>query len=634
MAKYDELRTLSFEFAPDITELPYETQALALPESYKKLLLSATKDLSPKKEQVRIPLRSLNNVIRALIPDVVSIESNADEENRGWLHSYRRIDTEKIHAIILAWVEAEYSWRKYDNHKLTQLLGSLDPSHLVWRNVKTNLAAWRAGSNGTAKPKNGLAFQLLPGKIALELAKVSYHLESKPLNFLRTTGEATSRYAELISWPPVAALNQRRGSATPENWLFSFFMRVSVQTLPTVSTPRGYVHLGVKRWVSDRQLHRLPPDHNTSVYLRTHVPWIEGLHEADGFTDVFTVARAKGFGEKKRWADNLTRTLASLSANPEVFSVERLDNPREAINFERVPNMAVVHHHQIGDHDVGTGVLLRNRKQLAEQIADALQPNFTLSAAPKRVDVSPSLFTKPQRLLLEERDRRAVKNEERKKPKAPFTDGDYAQLRAQVAQSIGQEIHLELWTQTDEVKQALLAEIGTVFNMSVSDVKEQVLSSPELQLKVRSHKLGALGDALQTDGQKKGRRERAVRRRTDQIKNQLGNATLPTLSLTEIDGRDRFKYNRDADPKNALRKGFGETGRVSQFLVKGEKDVAHRAEAALGDGLRQLGFSAPIPTLKTYPDMRYLTFWILDQRDYGGIIPIALLMSADGTLLR
>ena len=629
MAKYDELRTLSFEFAPDVSGLPYKTWALALPENHKRPLLDAMKQLYPKRDQVSIPITSLNNTVRALVADVVSVEKKADERGRGWLHSHRKVDTTKLHAVIGAWVEAAY--KKLGERELTRLLGALEPADLVWREANIDLAAWYAGENGTAKPKDNLAFPLLADKIALELSKCAYYLESKPLTFFRTTGEATSGRAELISWPPVAVLNEwQKGLKAPDHWLFSFVMRVSVQTLPTVATPRVNIHLGVKRWLSGRQLHRLPFEHKTSIYLKTQVPWIEGIHAAE----TFTVARASRFKGTNQWADHLPQVLAALAAKSEVFDIERLDNPRAAINFESVPNMAVVHHHKMGEHDVGTGVLLRNRKQLSEQIAGALEPSFLFVNAPKRVKAKTTHFVNPKSILLAERDGRKEKNEQRKNPKSPFTADDYYELRMRVARSVGKDIRLELWTQTEEIKQALLDKISTVFGMPVGHAKEQMLSSPELCIRLHVYDVGALGDELRVGNEpdKGEKRRRAVQRRTDEIRRQLGNATLPTLSLIELDGKDKF--NSLSDPKDAVRVGFGERDRVTQFIAKSSENVAHRAEAALGDGLRQLGFAEPLITLKMHLEMRYLALWILNQRDYKGVIPLALFMSADGTLLK
>ena len=131
---------------------------------------------------------------------------------------------------------------------------------------------------------------------------------------------------------------------------------------------------------------------------------------------------------------------------------------------------------------------------------------------------------------------------------------------------------------------------------------------------------------------KEEKRKRAVQRRSNEIKHRFGSATLPTLSIIELGGQDIF--NSVNDPKDALRIGFGERDRVTQFIEKSSENVTHRTEAALSDGLRQLGFAEPITTFKTPLEMRYLAVWILNQQGYKGVIPIALLMSADGTFLK
>ena len=493
MAKYDELRTLSFEFAPDVSELPYETWALALPENYKRTLLAAMKRLHPKRDRVSLPVGSLNNNIRALVTDVVSVEKNAGKPGVGWLHSRRRVDAVKLYAVISAWVEAEY--QKLGELELSRLLEALEPTDLSWRKSRIDLAAWYEGENGTAKPGNGLAFSLLPDQLALHLSEAVYTLGNQSLSFFRTTGGATGGYAELVSWPPIPVVNRRKkgDSNAPEHWLYSFVIRVNVRTLPTNAKPRSYIHLGTKRWVSGRQLY-LPAGHNTSIYLKTSVPWIEGF----GTKNTFAVARAGYFKGQRRWADNLTDILAKLSAKSEVFDIERLSNPREALRIEAEPNMAVVHHHEMGKHGIATGIPPRDRKQLAEQIASALEPGFSFSAAPKRIKATSSLFVNPKSILRTERKGRKEKKEGRTNPKQPFTAADYRELRRRVARSAGKEIQLELWTQTEEIEQALLKEISTVLGLPIGNTKEQTLSSPELCVRLHRHDLGALGDAFKS----------------------------------------------------------------------------------------------------------------------------------------
>ena len=91
--------------------------------------------------------------------------------------------------------------------------------------------------------------------------------------------------------------------------------------------------------------------------------------------------------------------------------------------------------------------------------------------------------------------------------------------------------------------------------------------------------------------------------RAEEIARQL-TATLPnepTLALIELpnyqdprkaDLRRQYRYR---DPKRALRKGMARSGRVSQFISPLEDGMKYRADKAVRDGLRQLGYlPAPI----------------------------------------
>jgi hypothetical protein len=91
------------------------------------------------------------------------------------------------------------------------------------------------------------------------------------------------------------------------------------------------------------------------------------------------------------------------------------------------------------------------------------------------------------------------------------------------------------------------------------------------------------------------------------------------LALIEIPGADRFTVP-GTDPKSALRLGFADTRRLSQFIQIADDrtaDPATRAEAACRDGLRQLGASstpahragAGVPA-----DLQYVALWVVRKQ--------------------
>jgi hypothetical protein len=91
--------------------------------------------------------------------------------------------------------------------------------------------------------------------------------------------------------------------------------------------------------------------------------------------------------------------------------------------------------------------------------------------------------------------------------------------------------------------------------------------------------------------------------RAEEIARQLTPAPQdePTLALIELPNyqdprkpelRKQYRYR---DPKRALRKGMARSGRVTQFISPEEDGLRHRADKAVRDGLRQLGYlPAPI----------------------------------------
>src|SRR5262249_40550010 len=168
---------------------------------------------------------------------------------------------------------------------------------LVWAAQEVDLAAWDAGPNGCARPTRGDIYTLLPDYLASRLARQDMRFEfgDGPRALFLALPDPWTTGAEVISWSPFVH------AVRNVEWPFSAVLRFTAQTLPFEPHPVIHCHVSLRRWAS-APIKRLLPG-NTSVYLRTELPWVDGEAHTHTF-QVAPVTRGRiGTGEngETRW---------------------------------------------------------------------------------------------------------------------------------------------------------------------------------------------------------------------------------------------------------------------------------------------------------------------------------------------
>src|SRR5207249_664748 len=113
------------------TDVPWQQQLFLLrfPERWKAPLISLVPRRRDGGEIRSVPIALLNNVIMALVPDVITAARYAAVgENAPWLFSDADVDPESLFAIIATWVRATAR----SAEQAETVLKAMSPADLRW----------------------------------------------------------------------------------------------------------------------------------------------------------------------------------------------------------------------------------------------------------------------------------------------------------------------------------------------------------------------------------------------------------------------------------------------------------------------------------------------------------------------
>jgi hypothetical protein len=534
---YNELRTLAFQFAPDMRTLEHTFYTLAFPAGWKSVLRELQTEITGDPKKSRPPIKTLNKTFRALVPDLISIVPNADlDKIDTWLYSAKPIDLTALHIIIHQWLNTAFP--KASDASLNRVRKKLRKEDLQWQEKTLNLAHWDIEPNGTTKLDNDL-FVILPDFFAAQFsdANTSLRLEPEVLHFRRSPLAPGGKGAELVSWPPLCySYESEKGK---KNWWWSVVITLTVQTVPFQSFPVIYCELGVRRWVSAPNTSI--PKGETSVALLTQVPWLEGLPQ----TNSFQVAPLKWeyIPEKEQqddqkfrvvWASYFVALLEKLQikkAFPTPATIR--NNPEKELNLNGSPNFAILYREGMTPrHQVGPGFWPGDRCSLAEQIEKLLAPMLVFTEPPTRVK-----YRSP-------------------KPSNPFFEKEgknnkqsqlYKKRRRLIGRVVGGQLTLEIRYQSQKVRDEILKVICDYLGTTPGTLNN-TWKTEELTITVKSQLLGAIGDNLKIDYNNKKVKERlhqAIYKRVEEIKSSVPQPTNTSAiaTLIEISGAEAYKKN-------------------------------------------------------------------------------------------
>ncbi|WP_329523705.1 pPIWI_RE module domain-containing protein [Streptomyces griseoaurantiacus] len=537
----------------------------------------------------RLPVRRLNSLLQAMAPGVIATGRNAGTDGRlPWLYAREAVPPDVLAPVVGVWAAGMH--REDDDSEgadLEERLRSGDPTERVrlphWETEAVDLAESVLSAGGTAEPVTRL-YSLLPEWIAFRLAARTFRTGGTTLHF---RVESSDDGARLVSWPP------QRYERRRQTWYYSACLTITVHTVPFAPRFRVHVSTQVRRWATrlDVRPHQLG---GTTVLLDAPLPWPEGPDRGHRLM-VNTLGydrRSKELAWRRHSPAPLVPELDIVRNYPRPEAL--FSDPERWINGSGGVAAGIVYHPSIGPHEVGPGLMPRERADLDAWVEEGLRPLLTRVPDLTRVSRSntPSLLPRSGAGRVPGvRDARLA-----------------LQRRAALTRALnGRPLEIDVFWQSPETRAALLAELPKLMGLPAG---QQVPSADGeiwqwqcegVDIRVRARPAGPLADALPTT-RARGRL-RAVRL-AEAIEGRCGlvaDRADPLLGgvgvvITEIAGKERFATVPDSDPKHALRIAWARQGRLTQFVNSPDDTdsaLEHRARWTWLDAFRQLGAISP-----------------------------------------
>jgi hypothetical protein len=505
---------------------------------------------------------------------------------------------------------------------------------------------WIRTSTGGTAVLEGPLYRLIPELAAEHI--VAYSRTNPYEGELRFAQVPCDEGAELMSWPPrtYTTTNKNNEEST---WRFSAVLHLQMRTVPFDPEPRLHISASIRRWITGKVF--IPPRSSVGVYLRTTPAVGAGEPEPRFAKPALKWDRGR---KETLWRGGgpaqILGRLTLTDAFPDVAQVRT--DPGSYLRSRLGYDLGVLHHTQMGGHGVATGIMPDERRHLITWAASALPDAFAPAAGLERTlhlqVTPPGQYTdrksspkepkapkidaawENEEALLEAqadyKERFAAWETARDEAAAAnkLIDGDNAGVRrARLIDALGsEELRIDALTATTRIREALKeaasAWLGLEASVVDGEANQFLFTCDNLAVRLTFHAGGhLLGDLGRVEGSGKSSHEAAEAHRAKDVRALLESQPHRSeLVLAEIPERDHYRSDRKADPYRAIRVGAAEAGRVTQFITTGGKDkeVPHRALAAFGDGMRQLGIRLLPPhtgDLQIPADLDQVAFWLV-----------------------
>ncbi|MEV7551939.1 DUF3962 domain-containing protein [Amycolatopsis sp. NPDC089917] len=552
---------------------------------------------------VGLPIRRFGSLLRAVAPGVVATGRGAvADPSVPWIYAKEELPAEVILPAFLSWItdlrpEAEHQ------EALVRVLDAVRTTRMEWVDCPVELTGAASSAGGTSAPERRL-YHLLPELLALRLAAKPFKGESR----FRVVSQ--DQGAELVSWPPE---RYRDGGVEHR---YSVRIGISMHTVPFASKFRIHMSYGIRRWSTSAPVW-LPSGRGASVLLDAPFPWDEDKQQVRSRL-VHNSIRYESWTGRHVW-----HRRSSIGIIKDLDLVRQYPEPKEIVAAPQTwidgPELAagVVHSTAMGKHMVGPGLMPGERAMLDEWVAEGMAPHF------RRVPdlVRAARAAKP--VLL-------PKANKKDPVRSAQVRGDAAAARRAALRAAcdGEPLRVDVVTLYPETRKSLVRQFAYLLGLdSAGGNSGEVLrwSIDGLDVELHLSDAGSMCNALSVDSDDPAAVDKAIRFRRAAVAAQFSRRTgVPGLALIEIPRATRFQVP-GTDPKGALRLGFADTRRLTQFIQVADHktaDVDVRAAAAWTDGFRQLGAST-VPVHRAgsavEPDVQYVALWAVrrNRRDQG-----------------
>lgn len=530
-----------------VPELAANVYYVVFPEAWRDALYELEKLRGRGNYEYYLPTARLEKLILSWLPGVVSCKPiNRGTDLTKWLVAGEPVRLDILAELIKDWVYMEYA--KFDKanpefiRQRNWLMEEIDRNELE----ATEEKAWLLFT-GDGQVAGDETFSIFPLVVVRRLVGQELELKGQRLKLLYAGRN------ELITEPARLWADDFKG----DKHYYSFLIQFSVQTTPPDRKVMLVYKCRVRRWVSTKSSPWDFKKEFTKAYLKTAPDRLHPLYFRFNFPSRSFI-----------WDRGEDKYFGFLGQGKQLPELKRVIEAPEQYISEDEGSLVITYRYGLGSqtrHPVAPGLPMNDQLSIHEFLQEKLE-GLVRPAEP------------------------AVRIQKRlPKVNTKIEDMDKAVFRERMAQGIGtNELAIEVYCHDD-------AEIGQMVYETIKeqfDAGDGVTDFPELRLHLYMKPLGSIGDPL----------DEGPHQRIRQIKETYGQAEVhPTACIVVLPGAGDFEAG--SDPKSAIRRGFAETGRLSQFItpepgldesgLETPSARENRVKSAIYDLYRQLGFLLP-----------------------------------------
>ena len=483
------------------------------------------------REKHNLPLNSLKKLFTSYLSGVTDMKAvGYSTDDKRWLISVETINLEMVIKILKVWIDAFYiaeteldNKRKNDNkvkQYAEQVINELNVDCLTGCEYVERIILF---DNGEVVDKD--AYSLLPLIAVNEIVGTDVTVNGKKAKWMY------SKKNEIVT-DPLAYKDAK------EQDYVSMAASFSVQTIPPFNKPYFNVKISSRRWVSKNESEKVPfyTDEKT-VYTRINDIKLQAIHAKYDF-------KTKEF----EWTYADKKSFCGMYGIENVVRFnDIICNPSQYMNGVAQNDYYVVFEYGMKDgkkqmHNQDAGISTMERREIFENIEGKLTM-YSSGSEMALHEVGNDTITQ----IFFENDF-SLKDEMKIKFKE-LVGGicENKKIVIEVCFSAGQEV----------LRNALVEKLNEHF----ADTK----------VEIRTVFVDTLTECLPCSDEKKSNNQEGCNARIQEIKELMGTVKEPTMSIVIIHGPEYYKLggkvDSKVDPKNALRIGFANTGRLTQFVI-------------------------------------------------------------------
>ncbi len=479
-----------------------------------------------------LPTITLKTMLSTYLEGVIDMNPVSDSsDDKKWLVSFKSVNIQIVMNCFKIWVDEFYikgvltrdNKRKNGEDegvsKAARELIELLKSETFSSVSKEEVTLFEGG-----KAANKEGFQLYPLRIVNSLMGHSISFNGVETKLLYSSRN------ELIT---------DTHDFCNEGDYYSFVIKVSVQTLPPDNKAYLNVDLSVRRWISKNEKNNgkiyLPNDKN--CYIRVRGDRLQAI-KTEYNRDI----------KENTWKSIDYRCFKECQVESDVPKfIEVLETPEE-YNHGKVGDVLIPYEEGINgiDTSIGAGVAFIDRKTAYEFIKRQATYLDNIASDVEAENVK-KIVRKTSNSFFEDNDPSKINNE---------------YFLAQLDKALsGEVLNIEIYAEA-EIKDVLFKKLNEFFKGSSKNI-------------VKFCEVGDLCEKLVKTPMSRKENLPGFEIKKEEIIKRLNKVNTPTLALIAIHDKEYFsKLDRDVnvDPKTAIRCGFAETGRLTQFITFEEFD--------------------------------------------------------------